>query len=270
MKKIVCIIVLLILIVLPITAKAETDFEKNVIETYRLSEKSVEFLREHNVDFELFRDATVYPEDHPVNYNESIENLILQVGAYGFNDEQVTLMVKGIINAKVQIFGGKYDNSGRPRVYVASCRVMVNGENFEYETLRYPILLYKDVFYFPMTWHYARLLGVTTIWSYENGFFVETKPEVAQSQIANVATSINEPYYFPKDSNNEEYLFGEKLTYSVYVNGKEVNNELEDYPIINFRGVTYFPLTEKFSKIFNWDLQKDGEILSISKNFTID
>lgn len=270
MKKVICAIVVFFIIVLPITARAETDFEKNVIETYRLSEKSVEFLREHNVDFEVFSDATVYPEDHPVNYNRSIESLILQVGAYGFNDEQVNLMVKGIINADIQIFGGKYDNSGRPRVYVASCPVVVNGEKFEYETLRYPILSCNDIFYFPMTWHYARLLGVTTIWSYENVFLVETKPEIAQSQIADVVTSINEPSYLPKVWNNEEYLFGEKLTYSVYINGDKIDNESEEYPVINFRGVTYFPLTEKFTEIFNWNLQKDGETLSISKNSVVD
>ena len=44
------------------------------------------------------------------------------------------------------------------------------------------------------------------------------------------------------------------------VNGKSINNSAEEYPLVTFRGVTYFPLTWRFAvDEFGWDYSFDPE-----------
>ena len=61
MKRIVLALLCIILVFnINVFAKASED---EIIEMYRLSQRAVEFMREHNVDFSLFEGAEVYPED---------------------------------------------------------------------------------------------------------------------------------------------------------------------------------------------------------------
>ena len=43
-------------------------------------------------------------------------------------------------------------------------------------------------------------------------------------------------------------------SYPVFINGKQIDSSKEEYPLLNFRNVTYFPLTWRFvAGEFGWD-----------------
>ena len=50
------------------------------------------------------------------------------------------------------------------RVTLPGFDVTLNWAAFSNDYSRYPLLVYKDITYFPMTYHDCRLLGLTTSW----------------------------------------------------------------------------------------------------------
>ncbi len=223
--------------------------EEEIISLYRLSDKAVEFMREHNVDFSLFEGAEVYPEDHPTNYSRSIESLIMQSQAYGFTDEQISDYIKGLINTKPTIIGGPYDNTGRKKIIVPEYPFVINGVSIDYKDSQYPVISYNDITYFPMTWHYCRMLGVTTDWSMEKGLYITKEQSHA------------EPLEYDKADNKSEWnLYAVVPKYDIFVNGKKIDNNIQEYPVLNFRNVTYFPLTwDYITNELEWTYSFDFE-----------
>ena len=235
------------LMLLSISAFADTSYEEKIIEMYRLSDRAVEFMREHNVDFSIFEGAEVYPEGHPINHSSSIESIIMETEAYGWTDEQVTARIRGIIHSKPMIVGGPYDNTGRKKVLVPDYPFVINGTNIDFKNSLYPVISYNDITYFPMTWHYCRMLGVTTDWNDETGLRVEK------------ANTTAEPIKYQRADNARE-LYAVLPKYDIFVNGKKIENDSEEYPLLNFRNVTYFPLTWDFIiNEFGWNYTFDSE-----------
>jgi len=228
---------------------ADEAYEQEIAERYGLSEKSVEFMREHNVDFSLFEGVEVLPEDHPINYNTTIESLIMQAGAYGFTDEQINAYISGSLSFETTIYGGKYDNTGRKRVYVPEYPFVVNGISLDYSEAMYPLIVYNDITYFPMTWHHCRMLGITTRWESDtNELFI--KREDSEWEIPD----------YGRIDNTEAYLYAPVADYDIYVNDKKIDNSSEEYPILTFRKVTYFPMTwEYMAEEFGWSYTFDNE-----------
>lgn len=235
MKKIkkVALVIMCLLMLMSNSSFANEAYEQKIIETYGLSDRAVEFMREHNVDFSVFEGAEIYPEDHPKNYNRDIEGLIAQAQAYGFTDEQIQAYINGSINSKMVIIGGPYDNTGRKKVVVPDYPFVINGQTIEYKNSEYPVISYNDVTYFPMTWHYCRMLGVITDWNESTGLSI-TKGK----------TEVQKPEYGEK--NNSQELYASQPEYDIYVNGNRIENQSEEYPFLNFRNVTYFPMTWDF------------------------
>lgn len=228
-------------------AFADTSYEEKIIEMYRLSDRAVEFMREHNVDFSIFEGAEIQPEGYPFTYSSQIESFIAEAQAYGFSDEQVSAYIRGCINTTPIIVGGPWDNTGRKKVIVPDYPFVINGTEIDFKDSEYPVISYKDITYFPMTWHYCRMLGVTTDWSHEEGFRVEK------------ASATAEPIEYGK-SNNTGELYAVLPEYDIFVNGKKIENGNEQYPLLNFRNVTYFPLTWDFIiNEFGWSYTFDSE-----------
>ena len=48
--------------------------------------------------------------------------------------------------------------------------VTLNGQSTSNEYSKYPLIVYKDITYFPMTYYDCRLLGLKTDWTAETGF----------------------------------------------------------------------------------------------------
>lgn len=105
-----------------------------------------------------------------------------------------------------------------------------------------PLLVYNGVTYIPLTSEYSGVLLFETEWSHEKGLII---------------SSSQKPGLLIQDRsvNNEEVLFynAVKPKFDVYLNGRLINNDNSQYPILVYNSVTYFPLIQEY-------LDKDFDI----------
>ncbi len=123
--------------------------------------------------------------------------------------------------------------------------VTFNGTPIDNQRATYPLIVYKNITYFPMTWDYASALGLSSNYTEASGLVINkslSSVNLVQSRTANnnpgSSYNVNMPYF--------------KIT----VNGKRINNATEPYPLLLFRNITYFPLTWKFAVTeFGWEYE---------------
>ena len=141
-------------------------------------------------------------------------------------------------------------------VLIPDYEFIIEDTSFYYQDSEYPILSYKDITYFPMTYEYCRLLDVSTAWVDGEGLFIASHP-----------SSFNETPSYPT-AKNTKYSKAVIPTYDIWVNGKKIDQKSEEYPLFNYRGVTYFPLTWRFgTEEFYWNIDfKEGENRSLTIN----
>lgn len=133
------------------------------------------------------------------------------------------------------------------RVTLPNFKVNLNGHTVDNQFREYPLLVYKDITYFPMTWYDSRLLGLEANWSPEKGL------EIAEDQV----TSSYMPYQ-TDHRNASSYNAGVPAS-AISINGKTIDNTKETYPLLSFRDVTYFPLTWRFAyDEFGWEYEWDA------------
>lgn len=146
-------------------------------------------------------------------------------------------------------------------VNVPDFPVIINGQQMENIYNQYPLLVYKNITYFPMAYDYARFLGVKANW-YENKqvLFVGITDDPAKELKKYTINTPNKKTYTATIAN---YYIAVNTT-----NAKDyLNNKQEEYPVLNFRNVTYFPLTwhfavEKFGWDYSWDSKTGLQIKS--------
>ena len=137
--------------------------------------------------------------------------------------------------------------------------VTLNGVKIDNAYSQYPLLVYKDITYVPMTYHGSRFLHLKANW-YNN--------EYRNSQILFVGYS--EDYEkewngYPMTEKNKSSLTAVIPSYKIAVNTLDeqefIDNQTEEYPLLNFRGVTYFPLTWRFAvDEFGWQYSFDWQM----------
>ncbi len=121
--------------------------------------------------------------------------------------------------------------------------VTFNGTPIDNQRATYPLIVYKNITYFPMTWDYASALGLSSNYTEARGLVIEksnSSVNLVQSVTAN---------------NNPNSSYTVSLPYfQITVNGKRINNATEPYPLLLFRNITYFPLTWAFAVTeFGWE-----------------
>ena len=133
--------------------------------------------------------------------------------------------------------------------------VTLNGVTFEQSQLEYPLLVYKNITYVAMTYHDARLLGLETQWTMEQGLSIK-KMEIVPEQLD--AQNAYVPYV--TDTINAGSYPAVRPSFAITVNGTSIDNSKEEYPLLVFRNVTYFPLTWRFAvDEFGWDYTFDAQ-----------
>lgn len=50
------------------------------------------------------------------------------------------------------------------KVLIPDYKVILNDNEIDYKNSLYPLISYKDITYFPMTYEYCRFMGMTTSW----------------------------------------------------------------------------------------------------------
>lgn len=139
--------------------------------------------------------------------------------------------------------------------------------NVDYKNSIYPPLNYKGVTYFPMTWDYCRMLGLTSVWVEGEGLFIASWGSYG------FATGEYGANVFPtyEATHNPKSVTVTFPTYPIWVNGKQIDNSKEEYPLLNFRGVTYFPMTWRFAREeFNWNTEWSEEENRFAVHWQID
>ena len=132
---------------------------------------------------------------------------------------------------------------------IPSFDVHFNGNKVESEFREYPLLVYKDITYFPMTYFDSRHLGVETQWDEKTNTLT-----ISRTNINSILTA------YKSESKNPAKNDVRICDFNIIVNGTEIDNSVEPYPLLTFRDVTYFPLTWRFAvDMFHWEYSFDSE-----------
>ena len=127
--------------------------------------------------------------------------------------------------------------------------VHFNGNKVDSTYREYPLLVYKDITYFPMTYFDSRHLGLVTEWDGETNTLT-----ISKKNINSVLTA------YKSENKNVKNNNVTICNFNIAVNGKVIDNKSEPYPLLTFRDVTYFPLTWRFAADeFLWEYSFDGE-----------
>ena len=144
-------------------------------------------------------------------------------------------------------------------ITIPTFKVTLNGEVVDNTYSQYPLIAYKNITYFPMTYHDAGFLGLTTKWDQVTGLEIQQ----AGSSITNY-----QPY--KTSAKNRSSYTATLPTFNVKVNGKSIDNKKEEYPLLTFRGITYFPLTWRFAvDEFGWEYKfssQTGLVITSNNN----
>lgn len=125
----------------------------------------------------------------------------------------------------------------------------------------FPLLVYKNITYVPLTQDMADLLNLRVFWEQSTRTLTIQKNPTKSTLFSG----------FGAPSHQKPKSFQAQIAgYNIYVNGKKIDQAKETYPILNFRNITYFPLTWRFAVTeFGWkyhfDMAKGLQI--ISKNY---
>ena len=132
------------------------------------------------------------------------------------------------------------------RASVVTGKVTLNGQVIDNKTAKYPLLIYSNITYFPMTYHLSRFMGVSADWN--NG-----------SKTLDIAAGGARTAYAAETGKKQSGSVSVTLpSYKISVNGAQINNKEEKYPIFNYNGITYFPLTWAYAvDSFGWSYQWD-------------
>ncbi|KRE92115.1 hypothetical protein ASG89_33670 [Paenibacillus sp. Soil766] len=132
------------------------------------------------------------------------------------------------------------------RVTLPTFQVSLNEHTVDNQYREYPLLVYKDITYFPMTWYDSRLLGLEATWTEQDGL------EIAQDPVTSSYVS------YQTDRRNASAYTAEVPASAITINGKVIDNTNEPYPLLSFRDVTYFPLTWRYAHDeFGWEYEWD-------------
>ncbi|CAH2212601.1 leucine-rich repeat domain-containing protein [Tepidibacter aestuarii] len=144
----------------------------------------------------------------------------------------------------------------RVGVEIPKFDIIINGVKVDNVHSKYPFIVYNYVTYVPMTWDCSKALGLQTSWDEVEGLKVSKLNEIGDIKMDSTGNNSLDVKYLA--------IIPE---FNIEVNGKKIDNSKEEYPILNFRYVTYFPLTwrfvvDEFGLKSDWDEQKGLSITS--------
>ncbi|WP_282942723.1 DUF5050 domain-containing protein [Paenibacillus sp. RC67] len=133
-------------------------------------------------------------------------------------------------------------SSSEDHATVPSFPITVNGTVIDQFHSSYPLLLYRDITYFPMTWDYTSALGLTVDWNKLDELALNKNQSCAPLSQTLSAQTVS--------GSGSDVI---PVPFQVKVNGTLIDNSQERYPILLYNNITYFPMTWRFTnEMFNW------------------
>ncbi len=128
--------------------------------------------------------------------------------------------------------------------------ITINSLRIDNDRLEYPIIVYNDITYFPMTYQFAKGLGLKLNFSASEGFSVAYS--AANSNPFTVKYLDTAP--------RERSLIASLPSYPIKVNNLVIQNDKEIYPLLTYKRITYFPVTWRFAvEDFGWQYTFDTQ-----------
>jgi len=141
----------------------------------------------------------------------------------------MTIFILGIVSMPV------YAANGNVKIDLPAFKVTLNGTAIKNDTNQYPLIVYKDITYFPMTYYDCRFLGLESVWNSSEGLKI-------------AKTGVNWEYHKYQEAGKNNIVYSATIaSFKINVNGKQIDNRNEKYPLLLFRNITYFPLTWRFA-----------------------
>lgn len=140
-----------------------------------------------------------------------------------------------------------YADSGN--AVISSERITLNEQIIDNESAKYPFLLYRNITYVPMTYHLCRFLGLETNW------------DDSARALSIEKASRTFPYVPDADGNNKtgEAVAVSAVSYPVMIDGISSDQFDSTWPLLNYKGITYFPLTWEYAvTMFGWNYKWDA------------
>ncbi|MCL1809847.1 MAG: hypothetical protein FWG42_08830 [Clostridiales bacterium] len=133
-------------------------------------------------------------------------------------------------------------------VTIPAFSITINEQTLDHRSDRYPFICYKGITYFPMTYDHCSYLGVATAWTAKDGLYVAAKGYMS-GELPN----------YGKANNSASSYTASVADFPIHVNGKLIDNSKEEFPVLLFRDVTYFPMTWRFAtEELSWKTSWDG------------
>jgi len=220
------------------------------------------------VDFQINGKAAGSSRQAPwtINYNFSQhkgKEITIKVSAYNDSNQLLSSKSFDVFVGEPKALDSTFTNvivtgpGQSVEVTIPVFDIKVNGTSIDNQNSKYPLLAYKGVTYFPMTWHYSEALGLKVKWDAQKGFQISSNP---------VSSSVAEVIYERGTKNQLDQTYKAVIPdFDIFVNDAFINNSQEQYPIITFRDVTYFPMTwqyavEQFGLKTKWDTKTGFEV----------
>lgn len=182
----------------------------------------------------------------------------LQPRNFKTNLFQCFLAFVTVVSLWFSLFTEESFGASNVQVTLPDFKVTLNGQVVENSYRKYPLIVYKNITYFPMTYDDSRFLGLQSNWTQAEGLTIQLFAGNAPYKEEKVGTKNNNVYQ------------AELVTDKISVNGKSINNQKEEYPLLVFRNVTYFPLTWRFAAVeFKWSYNysnQGGLVIDKAKN----
>lgn len=157
------------------------------------------------------------------------------------------------------MFSAVFSVCAEETVTLPSFEVTFGEEEVGSSYRQFPLIVYKDITYVPMTYYDCRYLGLKTDWN------DDTKTLSIEQTPINCAYR-DYKWDWKNNKNNKATV----CDFNIVVNGEKIDNSKEEYPLLTFRDVTYFPLTWRFAvDEFGWEYSFDAEagLLIKAKNY---
>jgi hypothetical protein len=132
---------------------------------------------------------------------------------------------------------------GAVNVHVANFPVKVNGQLMNNERSQFPFIVYKDITYAPLNWDTLQELELSADWNEQDGLTIY---KICCANSYWVYKSLEKQPYDQHlsayQSSNRSYT-AHVANYPIQIWGNQIKNDEELYPFLEFRDVTYMPLT---------------------------
>jgi len=143
-----------------------------------------------------------------------------------------------------------YSSSNNIVATIPNYSIKINNTWIDNQSRKYPILSYKSITYIPLTYNVCSALGISSNWSSARGLSLTrgnkatyTEPVIEYDIFAYNLSGKNVPVTLPGN---------------MTVNGTWFANAQQEYPFIEYRDITYMPLTwnnvyYQFGLSMTWD-----------------